>query len=385
MKNDLSRQILMIMAMAAASLLAACGSNVKTADAPGAVAHGVRLETVNLQQTPQTYEAVGTVRSATVSVLGAQIGGTVRQITVRPGDRVRRGQVLALIDDRPQSAQVGAAEAGVEEATQGLAEVEQALDAASAQRQFAEITFKRYQGLLAKNSVSRQEFDSAETRYKAALANERALEAKKKQIQARGQQANSQLASAQTALSYSRIVSPLDGIVSAKSVDAGTVVMPGTPILTVEDAAHYRLEASLPAKYAGQVRRGEQVGVETGGGKFTGQVAEVVPAADPASRTVVVKVELPAGCGCQSGDYGTASFPVGEEKILAVPPSALVEQGQLTGVFVVNADGTAEYRLVKTGRALGNQVEILSGLSDGERVAVSELDQLKQGVRVENP
>jgi multidrug efflux system membrane fusion protein len=385
MMNKRSRKILTFILIAAAGAFTACSPGNQTAEAKGEVARGVKLQTVRFETTPRLYEAVGTVHSATSSVLSAQISGTVREIRVRPGDRVRRGQVLALIDDRPQSAQVGAAQAGVEEATQGLAEVEQALEAASAQRQFAEATYKRYQGLLAKSSVSRQEFDGAETRYKAALANERSLEAKKKQIQARGQQAKSHLASAETALSYSRIVSPLEGMVTEKSVDAGTVVMPGTPILTVEDPAHYRLEASLPAKYADQVRRGEEVAVETGGGKFTGRVAEIVPAADPASRTVVVKVELPQGCGCQSGDYGTASFPVGEEKILEVPAEALVEQGQLTGLFVVGADGTADYRLVKTGRTLGHQVEILSGLSGGERVAVSELNQLRQGVRVENP
>ena len=123
------------------------------------------------------------------------------------------------------------------EAIQGEAEVDQALKAATADRQFAEATFNRYKALLAKNSLSRQEFDGAEARYQAALANERSMEAKKQQVLARQQQARSQQDSAQTYLSYSRIVSPLDGIVTAKSVDAGTVVMPGTPVLTVEDTS----------------------------------------------------------------------------------------------------------------------------------------------------
>lgn len=384
MKRTLGRTLLAF-SLLATIFLAACGSSSERAETTGQAVKGVTVEKVHLQATPEVYEAVGTVRSATVSVLSAQISGTVREVRVRAGDRVRRGQVLAVLDDRSPSAQVSGAQAGVQEAAQGLVEVEQAVDAARAQRQFAEATYHRYQGLLAKDSVSRQEFDNAETQYKAALANERALEAKKSQVKARGQQAQSSLASAETVLSYARVVSPINGIVSAREVDPGTVVMPGTPLVTVEDPTRYRLEASLPARFAGQVRRGEDVSVETSNGKVTGRVAEIVPAADPASRTVVVKVDLPESCGCQAGDYGTASFPVGEEKILAVPGSAIVEQGQLTGVFVVGGEGAVEYRLVKTGRTFGSQVEILSGLSDGERVAVSRLDLLKQGVRIEQP
>ncbi len=186
------------------------------------------------------------------------------------------------------------AEAGVSEAIQGLAEVEQALQAATADRQFAEATYNRYKDLLAKNSLSRQEFDGAEARYQAALANERAMEAKKQQVVARQQQARSQQDSAQTYLSYSRIVSPLDGVVTAKSVDAGTVVMPGTPLLTVEDTAHYRLEASLPEEYLPNAKAGEAVSVATEHGQFEGRVAEVVPAADAASHTFLVKIDLPA-------------------------------------------------------------------------------------------
>ena len=120
---------------------------------------------------------------------------------------------------------------------QGEEEVEQALKAATADRQFAEATLNRYKALLAKNSLSRQEYDGAEARYEAALANEHAMEAKRQQVLSRQQQARAQQNSAQVNLSYARIVSPLDGIVTAKSVDAGTVVMPGMPVLTVEDTA----------------------------------------------------------------------------------------------------------------------------------------------------
>jgi RND family efflux transporter MFP subunit len=361
----------------------ACSKDEKAQSASGETIRGVQLETVRLQAAPDLYEATGTVRSATSSVISAQIGGTVLEVRVKPGDRVARGQVLALLDDRTPRAQLSVAQAGVEEAAQGLAEIEQALQAAAAERQFVEATYKRYQGLLEKNSVSRQEFEGAESRYKAALASERALQAKKRQIEARGQQAHSQQESAQTYFSYSRVVSPIDGVVTAKSVDAGTVVMPGTPLITVEDPSRLRLEASVSEQLISKMKLGMSVSVETGGGKVDGQVAEIVPAADAATRTFLVKVGLPRDCGCRSGEYGTASFPIGEEKRLSVPRLAVVERGQLDGVFVANPQGVLEFRLVKTGKELGARVEILSGLGEGDRVAISQISQLREGARVE--
>ena len=322
--------------IAAAGFLTACSSGEKRPAESAPVVSGVQTETVQLgvRSLSSTRRWAPSI-PPTTAILAAQVGGTVREIRVQPGDHVKRGQLLAVLDDRSAQAQVQGAEAGVNEAVQGEAEVDQALKAATADRQFAEATFNRYKVLLAKNSLSRQEFDGAEARYQAALANERAVEAKKQQVEARQQQARSQQDSAQTYLSYSRIVSPLDGIVTAKSVDAGTVVMPGTPVLTVEDTARYRLEASLPEEYLPAAKVGASVSVSTEHGQFEGRVAEVVPAADATSHTFLVKIDLPPDCNCRSGEYGQASFPIGEAKGLAVPSSAVVEHGELQGVFVV--------------------------------------------------
>jgi len=373
----------LISIVVAAGFLSACSSNAKRPAEPGPVVTGVQTEIVRLESAPQLYQAVGAIRSANTAVLAAQLAGTIREIRVNAGDHVKRGQLLAVLDDRNARAQVQGAEAGVTEAIQGEAEVEEALKAATADRKFAEATYNRYKALLAKNSLSRQEFDGAESRYQGALANERSLEARKQQIMARQQRARSQQDSAQTYLSYSRIVSPLDGIVTAKSVDAGTVVMPGAPMLTVEETTHYRLEASLPEQYLPNAKAGDSVSISTEHGQFKGRVAEVVPAADVNSHTFLVKIDLPPDCKCRSGEYGQASFPIGAAQRLAVPSSAVVEHGELQGIFVVAADGNVEYRLVKTGKTFGNRVEILSGLAAGEKVAISQIDRLRDGARVE--
>ena len=367
----------------AADIITACSPSEKPPTPPGPVVSGVQTEIVRLESAPQLYQAVGTIRSASTAILSAQLAGTVREIRVQAGDHVKRGQLLAVLDDRSAQAQVHGAEAGVNEAIQGEAEAVQALKAATADRQFAEATFNRYKELLAKNSLSRQEFDGAEARYQSALASERSMEAKTQQIKARQQQARSQEDSAQTFLSYARIVAPIDGIITAKSVDVGTVVMPGTPVLTVEDTARYRLEASLPEEYVPYAKAGDNVSVSTEHGQFEGRVAEVVPVAEVSSHSFLVKIDLPPDCKCRSGEYGQASFPIGETKGLAVPSSAVVDHGELQGIFVVGAEGKVEYRLVKTGKTFGNQVEILSGLAAGEKVAVSQIDRLRDGARVE--
>jgi len=367
----------------AVGFFTACSSQEKRPVEVGPLVSGVQTEIVHLESAPQLYQAVGAIHSANTAILAAQLAGTVREIRVQAGDRVKRGQLLAVLDDRGPRAQVQGAEAGVNEAIQGEAEVDQALKAATADRQFAEATFNRYKALLAKNSLSRQEFDGAEARYQAALANQHALEAKKQQILSRQQQARSQQDSAQTYLSYSRIVAPMDGIVTAKSVDVGTVVMPGTPVLTVEETTHYRLETSLPEEYLPNAKAGDSVSISTEHGQFEGRVAEVVPAADVTSHTFTVKIDLPHDCNCRSGEYGQASFPIGETKRLAVSSSAVLDHGELQGIFVVAADGNVEYRLVKTGKTFGNRVEILSGVAAGEKVAISQIDRLRDGARVE--
>jgi RND family efflux transporter MFP subunit len=151
----------------------------------------------------------------------------------------------------------------------------------------------------------------------------------------------------------------------------------------VEDTARYRLEASLPEEYLPNAKPGDGVTVSTGHGKFEGRVTEVVPVADATSHTFLVKIDLPPDCQCRSGEYGQASFPIGESKQLAVPSSAVVDHGELQGIFVVTPDGRVEYRLVKTGKSFGNRVEILSGLAAGEKIAISQTDRLRDGARVE--
>lgn len=360
-----------------------CGGAPKESSAAPRVVSGVTLETVRAALLPEMYEAVGTIESKTTSEVGAQVGGTVRSVDVKPGDRVRAGQQLAVLDGRGFAAQLNAAKAETQASEQSLIAVEHQIQAAAAQRKFAEATYRRYKALYAETSVSRQEFDNAETQYKAAAASESALEARKAQMEASARAAKANESAAATQFGYTKIVSPAGGIVTAKLVDPGTLVMPGTRLFTIEDSDHYRVVASLSADLMTRVRIGEPVAVVLNSGRVDGRVTEIVPAADPASRTFQAKVALPPGTECLSGEYAAADFPVGKASGLSVPRSAVVERGQLEGVFVIGGQNVATYRLIKTGRAFGDRVRVLSGLSAGERVAVTGLEKLRDGVKVE--
>jgi RND family efflux transporter MFP subunit len=189
--------------------------------------------------------------------------------------------------------------------------------------------------------------------------------------------------SAAAVAGYTRIIAPISGVVTAKAVDPGSTVFPGMPLLTVEEEGRYRLELAVPESLRGMVALGASVPVflNGGNGSSTGTVVEIVPKVDPVSRTVTVKLDIPA-TGRQSGQFGRALLPVGEKQGLLVPKTAVLERGQLTFVWVVDDGNIARMRLVKPGSAMAERIEILAGLSAGERIVVGGMEKVTDGAHV---
>jgi len=238
---------------------------------------------------------------------------------------------------------------------------------------------KRYQNLYDRKSVSPQEFDEVKARYQAALAH-------RDMTRADQAQAKAALAQAHTSLSYTRILAPFDGVVTEKKADPGTLASPGLPIFTVEGLGHYRLEATVNEDDLRYVRRGEPVPVVVdalGNTELKGKVAEIVPAADPGSRSFLVKVELPADTRLRSGLFGRAQFSRGKRSSLLIPQTAAVERGQLQGVYVLDQNQIASLRYVTLGKAVGPVVEVLAGLQEGERLVAKPGELDLNGKRVE--
>jgi RND family efflux transporter MFP subunit len=348
-----------------------CGGHESdTRQAAPLVVQGTVVKAVTVETVADQTEAVGTVKARNSAVIAARIPGTVTAVHVREGARVRQGQVLVSIESAENVAGSAAAGAGADEARRGV-------DEAAARKRLAEGTFERYQKLFNEQAVTRQEFETKVMERDVAVQGLARAES-------RFAQAQQAAKAASVVAGYSRVTSPLAGIVTVKSIDAGATVFPGTPLLTVEEEGRYRLEVAVPESLMGKVRAGDRVLVRIDGvvNETTGAVSEVVPVADPLSRTFTVKVEV-AGKGLKSGVYGRALFSVGERKGIFVPATAVIERGALHSVWVVDKDNIARMRLVKKGKSTGERVEILSGLSDGERVVVSGVEKVADGARIQ--
>jgi multidrug efflux system membrane fusion protein len=388
-------------------MIASCGRKKEAVEKPATI-QGVKIETIHLSSVDEDYEAVGTVRSKTTSTLSSKTVGHILVIHVREGNRVRKGQLLIELDDRDSQAQLQKAQAGLREVQESLEEIDQniraaesARDAAEAGKSLALATFTRYKALLDEKSVSLQEFDEVQAKLKIAEAElERAkrtlqaLMAKKNQVLAKIDQVKADISSAQTYVDYSRILSPIHGIVTSKQAEVGLLASPGVPLLTVEDDSRYRLEVSVEDSLLKKIRVATPVRISIdalGTQEFSSSVAEIVPASDPGSRSFIVKIDLFDKKGkpiipsvLRSGFFGKAYFPVGKKQILKVPQAAIILRGQLVAVFIADPSNTLHLRLIKTGRQYGDQVEVLSGLNDGERILVEGVERVKEGDRV-NP
>ena len=366
-----------------------------------AIISGLKMETLQTSLVDDYYEAVGTVQAKNRSVVAAKVMGNIVALHVREGDTVRAGQTLIEIDNRDAGIQLQKTQAGMREVQDSLEEVERSIRAAESARaaaqaneKLAKITLGRYETLFQRRSVSPQEFDEVRTKYEIAKAESeradrllQATAARQNQVRARIDQAKADIANARVYVGYSRIAAPIDGVVVSKQVDVGYMATPGMPLLTIENSSRYQLHASVEESKLGTIHLNDQVHVvleALGNTDLMGTVAEIVPAADPATRSYTVKIAL-ANAGdihLRSGLYGKARFLTGQRKILSVPQTAVSQQGQLSGVFVVDESGVARLRLVKTGRIVGDRIEVLSGLNDGEEIVSERTASLRDGVRV---
>lgn len=377
-------------ALLAGILLLSAGCADQGGHAPfpeeGGASTAVAVVEVGKDSRARTAEAIGTVRSRTIARVASQVMGRIVSLPVSEGSTVEKGALLAAIDDTQARAQLAAAEASLAEAEAGLGEAERAVAQAEARRAVAGKTYERFRTLLEERVATRQEFDEVEAAKTVADAEyERALD-RRSQAAAKIRRARAQADAARVALSHTRIVAPFPGVVTEKQAEAGSMAVPGAPLLVLEDTRRYRIEAAVPETYLGTLRAGTGVRVvlDTAPDReLPATVAEIVPSVDPASRTFLVKVDLPRGVSLRTGMSGRILFPAGEEEVLVVPKAAIVHIGGSDGLFTVTPDNVARLVMIRTGRSFGDDVEVLSGLDPGALVAVSPVDRLADGMRVE--
>ena len=366
-------------------LLTSCGSEpARRAAQPQTPPVAVQVAAVDTQDWPTSYQATGTVRARTTATISSKVMGYVQRVSAQVGDHVREGQALITLDARDLDVSLRRAEAGRAEVESAIPELENATAAAKANLDLAQTTFKRMEELAAKKSISNQELDEASARLKAAQANYDMIRSRRAQINSKMASAEQEIRAAQIMRDYARLTAPFSGVVMTRTVEPGNLASPGTPLLTLEQDGLYRLEASVDESRLASVRVGQAVEavIEATDRRMNARVSEIVPSVDSASRTYTVKLDLPAMPNLRTGMFGRAIFPLGVQKVVAVPLAALMERGQLQSVYVVE-DGVAHTRLITTGRRNSDAVEVLSGLNAGEKVVLPVPVGLQDGVRVE--
>ncbi len=327
-------------------------------DAAHAAPVSVRTVVAEVGPVERVVEVGGSLHGVREAVLSAKVMGSILEIRKHAGDPVRRGEVLVVLDDREVIGNVGQAEG--------------ALAQARAAASLAESNLKRYQLLFERGAASQLELDQARFAHESA--------------QGAVRQAQSAVEAAGSYGSYARIPAPFDGQVVDRMSDVGDLASPGRPLLRIEDARSLRLHVSLPESETGMVATGDTVGVvvpSIADHRWTGVVAEIVPAVDPSTRTLLVKIDLPHDPRLRSGMFARARFGVGERTSLRVPSRALVRRGGMLGTFVVDQD-RASFRLLELADApAGDAVEVLSGLEAGERVVLDPPATITEGMALE--
>jgi membrane fusion protein, multidrug efflux system len=356
--------------------VAACGGRDHGAEARNAIAVPVTVAEAQGQSLPEAIEIGGTLRARATAVLTSRIIGDVRDVRVLPGARVTRGQVLATLDGRELAANRARADAMAAAALQSHAAAAADRAAADAALALATATHARIVRLHATKSATAHELDEAEAALTGARARADAAAASLAAASSNISGASAAADAAQVAAGYSRITAPFDGRVTEKHVDPGMMTMPGTPVLTVEQAGEYHVEVRMDDARAARIDWEIAPAVRLDGvpGPIAGRVVERAHALD-AAHTVIVKVALPADAvaDARTGMFARVSFSGPSRQGLAIPVDALIQRGQLDAVWVVQEsaggdDARVVYRVVEAGERSADLVEIRAGLSPGERV-----------------
>jgi RND family efflux transporter MFP subunit len=384
----ISEKKLMALGMVVLFLCQGCGEKIGPGTTPPATDSPIKVNVSQAQTTlqPIMYEAVGTVRAQVEATLSSKLMGTVQAITVEEGDAVTDGSLLVVLDERQVNAQLRQADAALAEAKKAEAMTVAAMESSKAGAEQAELEYKRDRRLLDGEAITREQFEMIEARYKQAQAMLSQAKASVEAARHRVDQARAALLSSSVTKKDARVSAPFNGIVIRKLVDVGDLASPGTPLLILEKTNSYRADFLLPETYVQSVRSGQPVRVRISAASrdiLECTVDVVMPSADQSSRSFVVKVKLPAQKELRSGMFARAFLPVGQRPMLLIPETALVFQGQLTGLFIVDAENIARFRLIRLGKSNMDRVEVISGLSQGTRYVTDPPQQLVSGARVE--
>jgi RND family efflux transporter MFP subunit len=338
---DTTRQLPSLPKAALLAVLCGCTSQVQARTPPSSPTREIRVAAAERSPQPVTIEVVGTVRSAHDATLAPLISGTVTEVRVGLGSAVRAGQLLVRISARDVDARLEQSRAVSTRAARDR-------DRALALKQLGAITDAQYEAALSEWNLA-----SARDAEASAVAERTVVRA------------------------------PFAGVITSKLANVGDAALPGRPLVTLETPAAKRFEAMIPESASGTLEEGQVVPVriERLERELEGRIAEIQPASDDGTRSRLVKIDLPVTPGLRSGEFGRVLLASGREVEVTVPTAAVIRRGQLETVFVVDS-GVARLRLVRCGHERDGRVQISSGLSGGETVALASAAELVDGQQV---
>lgn len=328
---------------------------------------------------------------ATQSItLASKTMGTVKNVLVSEGQRVKKGQLLIMVDDAEIIRKIKA----LKEAAKS---VEKQIKAQQAQLEYARLNYLRYKKLLKEEAATKEEFDRAKSLYLSAKNQMEALKFKKRQV-------IQNMKAMQSLLKYTRIKAPASGVITAKLVDKGTFISPGRPLIKMDaSTAEYEFIAEVDAKYMPQIKVGRKLPVLVEGIKIPifGRVKSVSPAVNPSSNTFLVRLSVKHN-KLHSGMFGRLLVPVRKRKTILIPQKVLLQRGNLKAVYTVDKNGTVHFQIVRAGFPFLKTsfgwvpadifaqtdksnlwIEILSGLNQGETIVAGKLNLVREGDTLE--
>ncbi len=303
----------------------------------------VRTALIRSESVPALIEITGTVQPVRRATLAAKLMGSIEELPVALGQSVRTGDLLVKISAGEISARLTQAQAQLDQAQRDLT---------------------RERDLLQRNASTADMVRNLETRVTLSGA---------------------AVQEAATMLGYAVLRAPFDGTIARKFVEVGDLASPGAPLLEIEGAGAFQVEAGIPDSLAGALKIGATADITIASADitFAAPLAELSSAADANAHTVTAKFTVPAEVTVRSGQFARLQIPGAPIQALLAPATAVARTGQMECVFVADSGNRAVLRLVKTGAARGDRLEILSGLDAGERVVLTPPAGLREGQALE--
>jgi len=314
---------------------------------------------INPELLPVYETFPGMVTSTNEVQVASRLMGYVRKLLVHEGEKVKKGALLLSLDANDVEGGIAQAKAAVGKAKSVLTD--------------AEANYQRFLALYQQHAVPEQQFQQVEMGYRVAQGN---LEAAKAGLQ-----------QAQSQLSYVDVRAPFSGTVVAKFIDVGQLAAPGHPLLTLQSSGLLQVQVQVSQQAFEQLRLEQQIPVTLDDGDFNqrqvaGTVARLVSAADPMTHSHSIKLNLPEDSKTRSGDFARVRIQLEKRMGIVVPQSAVQRRAGIDGVFVVDKDGKAAFRMIRLGELSENGIVVLAGLVAGDRVVVSAEGELNNGVKV---